>query len=326
MCVSARLAYGTSMVVTLSAGRVMEKDVPPTATVPATTGCTAPPADTCAAASRDGSGGWHWLHWQRMRFDLISIFPEFFAGPLDHGILRRARETGLAEVNIQDLREFTKDRHRTVDDRPFGGGEGMVLKPAPLFEAVEALLGQSIGDATQALAPPAGTAIVLLSAAGKLFNQETARRFAQLERILFICGRYEGVDERVAAHLATDEISIGDFVLSGGELAAMLILDSVTRLLPGALGNEASSQNESFAAPPHNTEIALSETTSSAQSEYRRPHLLLDFPHYTRPADYRGWSVPEVLIGGNHSEVAKWRAAAALEKTRRNRPDLLGQN
>jgi tRNA (guanine37-N1)-methyltransferase len=258
-----------------------------------------------------------------MRYDLITIFPEFFTGPLDHGILRRARETGLVHVNIQDLREFTKDKHRTVDDRPFGGGEGMVLKPAPLFEAVESLLGQSMGDAASPPAGKPGTAIVLLSAAGKLFNQETARRFAQLDRIMFICGRYEGVDERVAAHLATDEISIGDYVLSGGELAAMLILDSVTRLLPGALGNEASSQNESFAAPakPGQPEEKLPTIEKFANSDRR--HLLLDFPHYTRPADYRGWTVPEVLIGGNHADVAKWRSEAALEKTRRNRPDLL---
>ena len=260
-----------------------------------------------------------------MRYDLITIFPEFFTGPLDHGILRRARETSLVQVNIQDLREFTKDKHRTVDDRPFGGGEGMVLKPAPLFEAVESLLGQSMGDAASPAEAKPATAIVLLSAAGKLFNQETARRFAQLERILFICGRYEGVDERVATHLATDEISIGDYVLSGGELAAMLILDSVTRLLPGALGNEASSQNESFAAPAELMQPAKKRlqpgTERSESSEHR--HLLLDFPHYTRPADYRGWTVPEVLIGGNHAEVAKWRSEAALEKTRRNRPDLL---
>jgi len=264
-----------------------------------------------------------------MRFDLITIFPEFFAGPLDHGIVRRARETGLVSVNIQDLREFTKDKHRTVDDRPFGGGEGMVLKPAPLFEAVESLLGRAVGDASQPVAAEAKTAIVLLSAAGKLFRQETARRFAQLDRIVFICGRYEGVDERVAMHLATDEISIGDFVLSGGELAAMLILDSVTRLLPGALGNEASSQNESFAAPLNREESATAKNVSSAHSATRPPranHLLLDFPHYTRPAEYRGWHVPEVLIGGNHAEVAKWRSEAALEKTRRNRPDLLGEN
>jgi tRNA (guanine37-N1)-methyltransferase len=259
-----------------------------------------------------------------MRFDLITIFPEFFTGPLDHGIVRRARETGLVRANIQDLREFTKDKHRTVDDRPFGGGEGMVLKPAPLFEAVESLLGHSVGDAAQLAAPAPKTAIVLLSAAGKLFNQETARRFARLDRILFICGRYEGVDERVAAHLATDEISIGDYVLSGGELAAMLILDSVTRLLPGALGNEASSQNESFAAPSADSQAASSQQQFISQPA-RTNHLLLDFPHYTRPAEYRGWSVPEVLIGGNHAEVAKWRSEAAIEKTRRNRPDLLAR-
>ena len=251
-----------------------------------------------------------------MRFDLITIFPEFFAGPLDHGIVRRARESGLVEVRVQDLREFTKDRHRTVDDRPFGGGEGMVLKPEPLFEAVESLLGRSVGDDLKPGAADPKTAIVLMSAAGKLFNQETARRYAQLERIIFICGRYEGVDERVAEHLATEEISIGDFVLSGGELPAMLVLDAVTRLLPGALGNEASSQNESFST------IDDFGNASGHQPPVTS-HLLLDFPHYTRPAEYRGWSVPEILIGGNHAEVAKWRRAAALEKTQRNRPDLL---
>ena len=189
-----------------------------------------------------------------MRFDLVTIFPEFFAGPLQHGIVRRAQETGLISVNVQDLREFTKDRHRTVDDRPFGGGEGMVLKPEPLFQAVEKLLGHSVGDAGSALRARAavgerdpGTAIVLMSAAGKLFRQETARRYAKLSRVIFICGRYEGVDERVAEHLATEEMSVGDFVLSGGELPAVMILDAVTRLLPGALGNEDSSVNESFA-------------------------------------------------------------------------------
>ena len=251
-----------------------------------------------------------------MRFDLITIFPEFFTGPLDHGILRRARESGLVEVRVQDLRVFTRDRHRTVDDRPFGGGEGMVLKPEPLFEAVESLLGQSVSDASKPSAPDAKSAIVLMSAAGKIFHQETARRYAQLERIIFICGRYEGVDERVAEHLATDEISIGDFVLSGGELPAMMIVDAVTRLLPGALGNEASSQNESFSA----------DSSGEAGRGLRGGgQALLDFPHYTRPAEYRGWAVPEILIGGNHAEVAKWRRAAALEKTLRNRPDLLGR-
>jgi tRNA (guanine37-N1)-methyltransferase len=253
-----------------------------------------------------------------MRFDLVTIFPEFFTGPLDHGIVRRARETGLVEVNVQDLRVFTKDRHRTVDDRPFGGGEGMVLKPEPLFEAVESLLGHGVGDAENKTARDSNTAIVLLSAAGRLFHQETARRYAGFQRIIFICGRYEGVDERVAEHLATEEISIGDFVLSGGELPAMLILDAVTRLLPGALGNEASSQNESFAA----LEDGLSPDFSRPSQAANR-HLLLDFPHYTRPAEYRGWKVPDVLIGGNHAEVAKWRRTAAIEKTQRNRPDLL---
>jgi len=251
-----------------------------------------------------------------MRFDLITIFPEFFAGPLDHGILRRAREAGLVEVNVQDLREFTKDRHRTVDDRPFGGGEGMVLKLEPLFEAVESLLGHGVGDAARKTARHPKTAIVLLSAGGKLFDQETARRYAQLERIIFICGRYEGVDERVAGHLATEEISIGNFVLSGGELPAMLVIDAVTRLIPGALGNEASSQNESFSA----TEDPSGDTSHQLRAAGR---AILDYPHYTRPAEYRGWNVPEVLIGGNHAEVAKWRRAAALEKTRRNRPDLV---
>jgi len=273
-----------------------------------------------------------------MRFDLITIFPEFFVGPLDHGILRRARETGLIEVHIQDLRVFTKDRHRSVDDRPFGGGEGMVLKPEPLFDAAEALLGRSLGSAEHPAERDPKTAIVLMSAAGKLFRQETARRFAKLDRIVLVCGRYEGVDERIADYLATEEVSVGDYVLSGGELPAMLVIDAVTRLIPGALGNEASSQNESFSENP-----SLSADPSFGVAQHAAPlqpqsnlagaggshelrgtnHLLLDFPHYTRPAEFRGWKVPEVLIGGNHAEVANWRRAAALEKTQRNRPDLL---
>lgn len=252
------------------------------------------------------------LHCKAMRFDLITIFPEFFAGPLDHGIVRRAREAGITQVHVQDLRQFTKDRHRTVDDRPFGGGEGMVLKPEPLFEAVEKLLEGSVGDSEAKIPPPEKAAIVLMSAAGRLFSQETARRFAQLDRLVLICGRYEGVDERVAEHLATDEISIGDFVLSGGELPAAVIVDAVTRLLPGAVGNEASTQNESF-----------HEYAGAPSAPAGARGVLLDFPHYTRPAEYRGWKVPEVLIGGNHAEVAKWRRQKALEKTRRNRPDLL---
>jgi tRNA (guanine37-N1)-methyltransferase len=260
-----------------------------------------------------------------MRFDLITIFPEFFAGPLDHGILRRARETGLVDVRIQDLRVFTKDKHRSVDDRPFGGGEGMVLKPEPLFEATEALLGFSMGSAEQPVSIDSKTAIVLMSAAGNLFRQETARRYAELERIVFLCGRYEGVDERVAEHLATEEISVGDYVLSGGELPAMVVIDAVTRLVPGALGNEASSQNESFSEVRHlesRGEGGASPVPTGDGSRIEA-RALLDFPHYTRPADFRGWKVPDVLIGGNHAEVANWRRAAALEKTQRNRPDLL---
>jgi tRNA (guanine37-N1)-methyltransferase len=250
-----------------------------------------------------------------MHFDLITIFPEFFAGPLDHGIVRRAKEAGLVQIHVQDLREFTNDRHRTVDDRPFGGGEGMVLKPGPLFEAVEKLLGHSVGNAERQTPPQPNTAILLMSAAGRLFTQETARRYASLERVVLICGRYEGVDERVAERLATEEVCVGDYVLSGGELPAAIIVDAVTRLIPGALGNEASTQNESF---QHYERTVRS--IASGQG------ALLDYPHYTRPADFRGWKVPEVLIGGHHAEVAKWRRQKALEKTQRNRPELLGEN
>jgi tRNA (guanine37-N1)-methyltransferase len=299
-----------------------------------------------------------------MQFDIVTIFSDFFAGPLDYGIVRRARESHLVDVRVHDLRAYAHDRHRTVDDRPFGGGEGMVLKPEPLFEAVESVLGQGVhhgehgeesagaevvgGRFTEnvlrerhAVALPAATkstsverlgpnetGIVLLSASGKLFRQDTARRLAQLDRIILLCGRYEGVDERVAEHLATDELSIGDFVLSGGELGAALIVDAVTRLLPGALGNEDSSVNESFSAiEPYAGEVSLPTSHQSpfdvAQGKPVTSHLLLDFPHYTRPADFRGWQVPEVLLGGNHEEIRRWRRGRALEKTRRNRPDLL---
>jgi tRNA (guanine37-N1)-methyltransferase len=248
-----------------------------------------------------------------MQFDIVTIFPDFFAGPLDYGIVRRAREAHLVDVRVLDLRDYTHDRHRTVDDRPFGGGEGMVLKPEPLFEAVESLTAAES-------APKTRPAVILLSASGKLFRQETARRFAQLHRMILLCGRYEGVDERVAEHLATDELSIGDFVLSGGELGAALIVDTVTRLLPGALGNEDSSVNESFSAIEDCADEVAPPT--SHQSPVTS-HLFLDFPHYTRPAEFRGWPVPEVLLGGNHEEIRRWRRERALEKTRRNRPDLL---
>jgi tRNA (guanine37-N1)-methyltransferase len=269
-----------------------------------------------------------------MKFDIVTIFPDFFSGPLDYGIVRRAREATLIDVSVHDLRAFTHDRHRTVDDRPFGGGEGMVLKPEPLFEAVETLLGAEVhysarterGESGAGVlgarhaAPPQSTAIVLLSASGKLFRQETARRFAELDRMILLCGRYEGIDERVAEHLATDELSIGDFVLSGGELAAALILDAVTRLIPGALGNEDSSINESFSA----AELAANE--SAPPNLPRLPaagSVLLDFPHYTRPAEFRGWQVPDILMSGNHEQIRRWRREQSLGKTRRNRPDLL---
>jgi tRNA (guanine37-N1)-methyltransferase len=269
-----------------------------------------------------------------MRFDIVTIFPEFFSGPLDYGIVRRARESGLIDVRVQDLRAFTHDRHRTVDDRPFGGGEGMVLKPEPLFEAVESLLGEAASSAATAPASAATslTSVILLSASGKLFRQSAARRLAGLDRIVLLCGRYEGVDERVAAHLATDELSIGDFVLSGGELAAALVIDAVTRLLPGALGNEASALHESFSDPQsaesdeakgRDAAANSPEPSTAAPPSAGTPPILLDFPHYTRPAEFRGWAVPEVLLGGNHEEVRRWRHRMALEKTRRNRPDLL---
>jgi tRNA (guanine37-N1)-methyltransferase len=274
-----------------------------------------------------------------MRFDIVTIFPGFFAGPLDYGIVRRAREAGLVQIGIHDLRDFTHDRHRTVDDRPFGGGEGMVLKPEPLFEAVESIVGPSQVGTSKGAGTDAGgtksaadalTAIVLLSASGKLFRQAEARRLAGLERVVLLCGRYEGVDERVAEHLATDELSIGDFVLSGGELAAALVLDAVTRLLPGALGNEDSVIEESFSTrgeelssardAPAEPGPSSREASTVTQSE----GLLLDYPHYTRPAEFRGWPVPETLMSGNHEEIRRWRRHMALEKTRRNRPDLLG--
>src|SRR5712692_29652 len=275
-----------------------------------------------------------------MRFDIITIFPEFFEGPLDYGIVRRAREAGLVEVAVHDLRGFTRDRHRTVDDRPFGGGEGMVLKPEPLFEATEALLEKKLN--TEGTKRAEKVAVILLSASGKLFRQETARRYATLERIILLCGRYEGVDERVAEHLATEEISIGDYVLTGGELPAALIVDAITRLQPGALGNEASAIQESFSETQMAREAGEFRKDVSAPSAAREKLAkmyesllvshdmvgargLLDFPHYTRPAEYRGWAVPEVLLGGNHEEIRRWRRQKALEKTLRNRPDLLGE-
>jgi len=222
-------------------------------------------------------------------FHVLTIFPEFFHGPFDHGIIQKARESGRIEIQVHDLRRWTRDRHRIVDDRPFGGAEGMVLKPEPLFEAVESIWPER----------DTGRRVILLSAQGRKFGQAKARELASARELLLICGRYEGVDERVAAHLADEEISIGDFVLSGGELAAAVVIDTVARLQEGVLGNRDSAANESFGEEG-----------------------VLDCPQYTRPAEFRGWKVPETLLNGNHEEIRKWRRNAALEKTRRLRPDL----
>jgi tRNA (guanine37-N1)-methyltransferase len=227
-------------------------------------------------------------------FHILTIFPDFFTGPFDHGVVKRAKDTGLLDIRIHNLRDWTFDRHKTVDDRPFGGGEGMVLKPEPLFLAVESIWPERT---------PSQTA-VLLSAAGRLFDQAMANRLRESSELLLICGRYEGVDERVAEHLADEEISIGNYVLSGGELAAAVVIDTVARLLPGVLGNESSSVFESFQDTGHGPG-------------------LLDCPHWTRPADFRGWKAPEVLLNGNHEEIRKFRRRAAEEKTARLRPDLL---
>lgn len=232
-----------------------------------------------------------------MIFHLLTIFPDFFRGPFEHGVVARAAKSGLLEIRTHNLRDWTYDFHKSVDDRPFGGGEGMVLKPQPLFEAVEAIWPERDRSRQR---------IALLSAQGPLFNQQTARRLSGYDELLLICGRYEGVDERVSQYLADEEISIGDYVLSGGELAAAVVIDSIARLIPGVLGNEDSAVQESFSGS--GDEIGI-----------------LDCPHYTRPADFRGWRVPDVLLGGNHAEISKWRRRAALEKTGRYRPDLLAR-
>lgn len=225
-------------------------------------------------------------------FDVITIFPEFFRGPFDYGVVRRGREKGLLEIRVHDLRGFTSDRHQTVDDRPFGGGEGMVLKPEPLFRAVESIQGTE------------GVEVVALSASGRRFTQHEALRLSKASQVILVCGRYEGIDERVVEHLATVELSIGDFVLSGGEIGAVLIVDAVARYIPGVVGKEESVLKDSFSDPS-----ALEPT--------------VEHPHYTRPADFRGWSVPEVLISGDHEAVRRWREEAARHKTAKNRPDLL---
>ncbi|HEY3974485.1 MAG TPA: tRNA (guanosine(37)-N1)-methyltransferase TrmD [Candidatus Sulfotelmatobacter sp.] len=252
-----------------------------------------------------------------MKADILTIFPGFFAGPLDHGITRRAREMGLAKIEVHDLREFTHDRHRTVDDRPFGGGEGMVLKPEPLFECLETLqLASREVRMNERIAGRAKQSVILLSAQGQRFTQQVAAELAMLDRMVLICGRYEGVDERVADFLADRELSIGDYVLSGGELGAAVIIEAVTRLLPGAVGNEASTRQESFTAHPEREAADAADSTCGSGG-------LLDYPHYTRPADFHGMAVPEVLLNGDHQEIRRWRKEQALRKTLRNRPDLL---
>jgi tRNA (guanine37-N1)-methyltransferase len=247
-----------------------------------------------------------------MKADIVTIFPDFFRGPLDHGITRRACEMGMAKIEVHDLRQFTHDRHRTVDDRPFGGGEGMVLKPEPLFECLESL---QLAPREDRLSGCAKQSVVLLSAQGARLTQAVATELAALDRIVLICGRYEGVDERVAEFLADREISIGDYVISGGELAAAVIAEAVTRLLPGVLGNEASARQESFTAQAATGDASAADSTCGSGG-------LLDYPHYTRPAEFRGMPVPEVLVNGNHQQIRRWRREQALKKTLRNRPDL----
>ena len=229
-----------------------------------------------------------------LRVDIITIFPDYFRAAFDYGIIRRARAAGLVTIEVHDLRTSTSDKHHVVDDRPFGGGDGMVMKPEPIFAAVKSLTGANRRETV-----PQGTRVVLLSPQGQKLTQASAAEFAKCERVVLICGRYEGIDERVADALITDEISIGDYVLSGGEPAALVVIDATVRLLPGALGSGTSSVTESFSDG------------------------MLDYPHYTRPPEFEGMRVPEVLSSGNHAEIARWRREAALEKTKRNRPDLL---
>jgi tRNA (guanine37-N1)-methyltransferase len=221
-----------------------------------------------------------------MRIDVLTLFPSMFVGPLDESIVKRARAAGLLDLQIHNLRDYTHDRHKTVDDRPFGGGPGMLLKPEPVFEAVESLAG-------------AATRVVLLSPAGRPFNQAAARDLVQREHLLLVSGSYEGFDERIREQLADDDLSIGDYVLTNGALPAMVIIDAVTRLIPGVLGDDDSSRDESFSAG------------------------LLEYPQYTRPAEFRGMPVPEVLLSGDHAQIAQWRADQARVRTWQRRPDLM---
>lgn len=250
-----------------------------------------------------------------MRFEIVTIFPGFFSGIFEHGVVRRAVAAGRVAVGIHDLRAFTHDRHRTVDDRPFGGGEGMVLKPEPIAEALGSL---AIPPKTERN-PTQGTRVILLSAQGRRLHQAVARELASLDRIVLVCGRYEGVDERINELYCDEELSIGDYVLSGGELAAAVVVDTVARLVPGVLGNEASSEFESFGAA--DTEIAV-DRDGVPRSQHGAGGLL-DYPHYTRPAEFAGLRVPEVLVNGDHQQIRRWRREQQLRKTLRNRPDLL---
>ena len=229
-----------------------------------------------------------------MRIDIVTIFPDYFREAFNYGIVRKACAATLIKIQSHDLRSWTSDKHHVVDDRPFGGGDGMVLKPEPIFAAVESLTG-----ARTRAGVTAGKRVVLLSPQGRSFTQSLAAELAQVEQLILICGRYEGVDERVAEALVTDEVSIGDYVLSGGEAAALVVVDAIVRLIPGALGSETSASTESFS------------------------DALLDYPHYTRPSEFEGMRVPDVLLTGDHAEIARWRHEAAVEKTKRNRPDLL---
>jgi tRNA (guanine37-N1)-methyltransferase len=223
-----------------------------------------------------------------VRVDVLTIFPEMLRSPLEHSILKRARDAGLLDVRCRDLREFTTDKHRQVDDCPYGGGPGMVMKPEPLFRAVEALAAE----------PPPPDRVLLFTPLGRRFDQEVAQELASEQRLVMLCGRYEGIDERVHRHLVTDELSIGDYVLTGGELAALVVIDAVARLLPGVLGKDESSESETFG------------------------EHLLEYPHYTRPPHFRGWSVPEVLLSGDHGAIARWRRERSLHRTLTHRPDL----
>jgi tRNA (guanine37-N1)-methyltransferase len=251
-----------------------------------------------------------------LTFDVVTIFPEFFRGPFEFGVVGQAVKSGLLSIRVHDLRTWTFDKHRTVDDRPFGGGEGMLLKPEPLFSAVESIAPDR---------DPKSTKVVLVSASGRPYRQDVAREWSRsVEQLIILCGRYEGVDARVAEHLVDDEVSIGDFVLSGGELAAAVIVDSVARLLPGVVGNQDSTVNESYSVLDVEDKVwKKGRDARGKRFKGSRGLQLLDCPQYTRPADFRGWKVPEVLLGGNHDEIRKWRLETAIRKTAQSRPDLL---